>query len=124
MSLFNLGFLGRRKNGLPSIGFLYSMRRATAPYTYPGDYVFEADEPVGGFVLPDALFADVGVGPFFDAFGDPIIVTIRQIEALEGVNEDSGVFCSRTKGVVWYDAAVLTPALINRIRRWFGYVAL
>ena len=113
-----------KSSDIPSRGLLYYMPVATAPYTYPGDYVFEADEPVGGYVLPDTLFADIGAGPFFDEFGEPIIVTIRQVEDLEGVNEELGVFCSREKGVAWYDAAVLTPGLINRIRRWFGYAAL
>ena len=107
---------GRR---LPRNGLLLSLARPNSDAYITGE---DAGMPESqydwGYVLPAALFADLGEGLFFTAGGMPIVVLASEILADAGTNASHVLFKSisgalQTGKLAIYDPAVDAAILIK-----------
>lgn len=104
---------------IPKGYLIYLARPNSDAYITAEDAEFDESTYDWGYVLPSALFADVGEGIFFQSDGTPIVVLASEILADSGTNNGPVLFKStsatqQTGRLVIYptgtDAATLAKA--------------
>lgn len=112
--------LGRGR-GLPKSNLLiYLARPNSDAYITAEDAEISESQADWGYVLPSALFADLGEGLFFDALGEPIVVLASEILAHVSTNKNYILFKLASESEQTGKLAIYDPATTNAalIRAW------
>ena len=118
-------FGGGRRKSLPRTDLLiYLARPNSDEYLIGEETEIGEDTYIWGYVLPAALFADLGEGLFFTAGGVPKVVLASEILADPTTNASSVLFRSisvpQQTGKLAIYAPAIDPAILTKAKKVLG----